>query len=176
MKDDLTVCVHESGHALMAFLWQCGPLGLEIFDDPGSNDPQGICLSLTGLDKDAINLGNPKHIQFLQKCILVGVAGPAAEFLYRGETMNGEDDVRYALEQLRFIQPQATVEKISPYLNVAIRSLAVPRNWGAVMKLAKALRKKRKLSEHEAKGILRNSRQPVKPPFPPVDVKLRESL
>jgi hypothetical protein len=175
-KDDFTICVHESSHALMSFLFHRGPESMEIFDKENDNGAHGICFSKTGLYEHEIDPGNPRDRLLLQKCILVGVAGPAGEFLYSGKVSGCEDDHEFALEQLRFVQPAATISDLSPYVNSSQRILAVPRNWGAVMDLAGALEKKRKLSGVEAKEILRNSRQPATPPFPPVNVKLRMNL
>ena len=176
MKDDTTICVHESGHGLMAFLWNRGPESIELFDEENGTAAQGVCFSRTGLYRHEIDPGNLRDRLLLQKCILVGIAGPAAEFLYCGAMTNCEDDCQFALEQLQFAQPEATVADLSPYVNAAQRILAFPRNWGAVMDLAEALKDKRKLTGDEAKEILRNSSQLAAPPFPPVPIKLGMSF
>ncbi|MGA3118847.1 MAG: hypothetical protein ABSF90_31050 [Syntrophobacteraceae bacterium] len=170
--NDFTTHVHEAGHGVMAYLWQAGPVRIEPFNR--GDDTYGVSFSNTGLHQDQINSGNPKDRQLVQKCILVAMAGPAAEYLFSGTAANFETDAEDALEQLRFIQPEATLSSLESYANTAQRILAEPRNWGAVMALAEALREKRKLTGDEAKEILRNSRQLAEPPFPPVEITIEQ--
>jgi len=73
-NNNLTIAAtHESGYAVMAYLFDRGPLYIEICESTGEGGPSGVSYSHTGLYREDVDPRKPKSVREAQQSVLVAL-------------------------------------------------------------------------------------------------------
>lgn len=157
---DPLAAIHEAGHGVMSYLMRRGPLSIRICQ--AGEEIQGVVESITGLEPDEINEKN------VRECVLVALAGPAAEILQTDECPgNIDDDVLDALETLRLLDSNAELGDLVPYFFEAQKRLATAKNWGFLLAVSQRLIERRYMDGEDFMGLVRTCKCREKPPYRP---------
>jgi len=143
--------IHESGHALVAFVYRRGPLKTELTGDE------------TG-KTEAIEYQDPRTQRQIEQDIEISLSGGIAEFLATGSGQGIDNDITDALAHLRKIKPKARLKDLQPYIDKVTDILSDPTTWPKIQALAEQLQRKRILTQDQITKILRQDYPNATPP------------
>lgn len=142
---------HESGHALVAFVYRRGPIKVQLTSQE------------TG-KTSAIEYDDPRTRRQIIEDIHISLAGPNAEFLQFGKSAGIDNDITDAMAHLRHLNPKATLSDLQPHIDKVTDILSDPTTWSKVQALAEQLQRKRSLTFSQIDKILRQDYPGATPP------------
>ena len=150
---------HEAGHAAVArrFGWPVRSVSIlpELYSHGGDFHPQLDSSGRVAVDCEFPDLESPDHREDAEQYMLFGLAGPTAEYRFRGRSQwNRQGDVAAISRYLWAHAPEGRDDEYLQELKLKAAAL-VDEVWPDIEAVAAELVKRRELSGDEVERIVR---------------------